>query len=145
MNVGHSDYACQGLLSGCPTHALEMADTVARMAKQQTVGDRVRQLRMRRKMSQAAAAEAVGIGRSTYTGIETGEDLPGRETLIAIADLFGGSLDWIEGRLDKVDMPELGQFVNDPDKLTLLAFWEALDDSRRGVFLDMLRPRRAAG
>ena len=145
MSVGHSDYACQAIMSGCPTRAEKMAGTVAPMAKQQTLGSRVRLLRKRRGMSQAVVAEAVGIGRSTYTGIETGEDTPGRETLIAIADLFGGSLDWIEGRLHKVDMPELGQFVNDPDKLTLLAFWDALDDDRRGVFLDMLRPSRAAG
>jgi len=59
------------------------------------IGDRIRELRKQRGIAQADVAEAVGISRSFLAGIETGKDLPGRETLMALADHFGVDINWL--------------------------------------------------
>ena len=46
-------------------------------------------------MTQAALAVELGISRSHLTKIEKGDDMPGRETLIAVSTFFEVSLDWL--------------------------------------------------
>lgn len=116
------------------------------MADLSTFGARLRYLRKARNITQAEVGGAGDVARSTYAGYETGIDTPARETLIKIADLFKASLDWIEGRMHKVDMPEIGQFVDDPDKLALLAFWDGMDDDTRSHLFEIARrlpPRKS--
>ncbi|MDD2862580.1 MAG: helix-turn-helix transcriptional regulator [Acidiphilium sp.] len=59
----------------------------------ESIGSVIRDLRKEKKLAQAVVAEAVGISRSHLTNIERGKDLPGRETLMAIANFFEVSLD----------------------------------------------------
>ncbi len=56
---------------------------------------RVRALRRAAKLAQADLAAAVGVSRSHVAKIETGQDLPGRALLAAIATQFDVSLDWL--------------------------------------------------
>lgn len=110
-----------------------------------TFGGRLRYLRKKKGVTQAEAAGEAGVARPTYTGYENGGDLPARETLVKLADFFEASLDWIEGRVAKVNMPEIGQFVDDPEKLTMLALWDGMDRDMRHHFFAVLKaspPRR---
>jgi transcriptional regulator with XRE-family HTH domain len=104
-----------------------------------TFGGRLRYLRKAKCLTQAELAEVAGIARSTYTGYENGIDTPARETLIKIADHFEASLDWIEGRLNKVNMPQIGQFVNDIDELTLLSLWGGMCHDQRNHLFGIMR------
>ena len=90
-------------------------------------------------MSQVIVADAVGISRSALAMIESGGDNPGRETLLAIADYFGASLDWLEGRLHKITTPGFSQVIDDPDELALVNFWRGLTTDQRRLMLNMLR------
>lgn len=66
-----------------------------------TIGDRLKALRTEfgkargARATQAEVADAVGIARSTLTAYEKGHDKPGRDTLIALADYYGVSMDAI--------------------------------------------------
>ncbi len=55
----------------------------------QTLGRRMRQLRESARMTQAELAAAAGIGRVTMVRIESGEQAPRYETLVALAAAIG--------------------------------------------------------
>lgn len=65
------------------------------------IGDRLKALRTQFgkargvRATQAEVADAVGIARSTLTAYEKGHDKPGRDTLIALAEYYGVSMDAI--------------------------------------------------
>lgn len=63
--------------------------------------ERVRQLRKEKKETQAQVAEAIGIRPRHYQRFELGENLPGYANLIALADHFDVSLDYLTGRTDR--------------------------------------------
>lgn len=48
--------------------------------------------------SQGAAARAAGIDQATYNLYENGKKLPGRESLIKLANAFGCRVDHLLGR-----------------------------------------------
>lgn len=58
----------------------------------------LRALRTQHKLSQAAVAECTGIGLELYVRYEGGRHLPRLNTVIALADFFGCSLDFLVGR-----------------------------------------------
>jgi transcriptional regulator with XRE-family HTH domain len=62
------------------------------------VGRRIRGLRAKAGLTQADVAAELGITRGHVSAIETGKRPVGRETLIAIAALFGASLDFLASR-----------------------------------------------
>jgi transcriptional regulator with XRE-family HTH domain len=77
--------------------------------------------------------------------IESGKDLPGRDTLYAIADYFNVSVDYILHGGDATPQPpRTAEVVEDPDELALLGFWRGLDESERMLMVKMLAipPRR---
>lgn len=59
------------------------------------LSERAARLRLEKHVSQSEAADAIGISRTFLAGIETNKDMPGRETLIAMADYYGVSVDWL--------------------------------------------------
>ena len=59
---------------------------------------RLKQLRQKSTLSQKAVAEALGITLRQYQRFESGEQRPGYDNLIRIADFFQVSLDWLAGR-----------------------------------------------
>ncbi|WP_264786266.1 helix-turn-helix domain-containing protein [Gluconobacter cerinus] len=63
--------------------------------KTSNLQSRLRTLREQKGLTQAAAAVEIGISRAHLTKIETGADAPGRATLVAIANYFDVSLDWL--------------------------------------------------
>ena len=63
--------------------------------------DRVRQLRKGKKETQAQVAAAIGIQARHYQRFELGENLPSYANLIALADHFGVTLDYLMCRTDE--------------------------------------------
>lgn len=92
-------------------------------------------------MSADDAAEAIGISRSTLSSIENGHDLPGRDTLFAIANFYNVSTEFlITGSGPAPGHTDRGEVVYDPDELALLRYWRSLSDSERfNALMTLLR------
>lgn len=58
------------------------------MSTKNLIGERIRTLRLNRKMTQADLATAIGQSQSSITMYETGRREPDFETLEALADVF---------------------------------------------------------
>lgn len=63
-------------------------------------GQRMRELRKERNMTQQSLADIFSAKLRTYQGYEYGESYPEVAKLIAIADYFDVSLDYLVGRSD---------------------------------------------
>lgn len=62
------------------------------------IGKTLKELRTLSGLTQQQVADRLGISRVNYTRYETGASNPDYETLIALADFFDVSLDYIFGR-----------------------------------------------
>ena len=70
------------------------------------LGKRIRELREREGMSQVALARALGASINAINMLEVGSTrAPHIDRLIAIADLFNVSLDYLVGRADAPQPP----------------------------------------
>ena len=63
-------------------------------------GQRLLTLRTNQNLSQLALAQALGLRNSTISMIESGQRAASVDTLIALADYFDVSLDYLVGRSD---------------------------------------------
>lgn len=66
----------------------------------------LRKLRKERRLTQSELQAAVGVDRTLISKYETGERVPPVDVLVALADYYGVSVDYILRRTDK---PELNQ------------------------------------
>jgi transcriptional regulator with XRE-family HTH domain len=62
--------------------------------------ERLKQLRMARKLTQTRVAELLGVAPRVYTRWESGNATPHFDTVVQIADVLGVSLDELAGRKD---------------------------------------------
>ena len=62
--------------------------------------ERVKELREARGMSQAAVGKIIGVARYSVYGYEKGKNYPDVPHLIALADFFDVSTDYLLGRSD---------------------------------------------
>ena len=62
--------------------------------------ERMRELRKEHGETQAQAAAAAGMTDRQYQRFETGKQKPGVDSLLALADHFGVSMDYLAGRTD---------------------------------------------
>ncbi|NLC77487.1 MAG: helix-turn-helix transcriptional regulator [Clostridia bacterium] len=62
------------------------------------LGQRLKRLRMQKGMTQEQLAEVIGISRSALSMYELNQREPDLSTLIAIADYFSVSTDYLLGR-----------------------------------------------
>ena len=62
--------------------------------------ERIRQLRNEKKLTQAVFAANIGLSARGYQDLELGAT-PRGDTLLAIADFYDVSMDWLMGRTDK--------------------------------------------
>jgi transcriptional regulator with XRE-family HTH domain len=60
-----------------------------------TFGDRLRQLRSKKGLTQAELARVLSIGESTVSFYESGKRQPDYETLNRLADCFGCSVEYL--------------------------------------------------
>lgn len=93
--------------------------------------------------TQKEVAEGIGIGQGTYKNYETGAREPNGDTLVAIANYFGVSTDYLLGRpgaappIDGLSEMIAQNAANDIEK-TLLEMYFGLDAKKRGAFLQEL-------
>jgi len=109
------------------------------MRERTKFGQRLYDLRKKAGVNQIVVADAVGIERSSLSSLERGGDKPGRETLIALADYYGVSLDYLEKgtTTPRQDFP--AQTCQDDAEWQLLLLWRELDDGQRRTITDLIR------
>ena len=71
--------------------------------------ERMRELRKEHGETQAQAAAAAGMTDRQYQRFETGKQKPGFDSLLALADHFGVSLDYLAGGFPAVQRNPLLQ------------------------------------
>lgn len=100
-------------------------------------GQRLRDLRIARGLTQEELGAEIGTSRSHIAGMETAADPPGRETLHALATFFAVSMDFLQAGITHA--PQDGRFVNDPEQLAWLDLWGAIHPSERPHIMRILR------
>ena len=66
--------------------------------------ERVRALRLEHGMTQEAVGKIIGVKRYSVWGYEKGNNYPEVPVLIALADYFGVSTDYLLGRTDNPEI-----------------------------------------
>lgn len=64
------------------------------------IGERIKELRLEKKVTQKEIAEGIGVSPVSVQRFEYGSVRPSLDTLIALADYFDVSLDYLVGRSD---------------------------------------------
>lgn len=59
---------------------------------------RLKELRLKKGLTQTELGEKVGVKQNTFTNWENGKREPNFENLVKLADLLDVSLDWLFGR-----------------------------------------------
>ena len=75
----------------------------------QILAKRLKDLRESRRIYQKEMAEILGLSFRGYQDYETNKSEPKLKTLIAIADYFQVSIDYLVGRTDVPDFPGKGR------------------------------------
>jgi transcriptional regulator with XRE-family HTH domain len=68
------------------------------------ISERLKSLRKERDLTQRVVARGVDIAERQYQTYEHGERKPSYEILVALADYFNVSLDYLVGRTDKKEL-----------------------------------------
>lgn len=68
-----------------------------------TIGERIREERLKRKLTQAKLGEMTGYSRASIGYVELGRVYPSLMFIIALADVFEMSIDELIGRKIKED------------------------------------------
>ena len=66
--------------------------------------ERIRTLRSEQNITQDALGKIVGVKRYSVSGYEKGNNFPEGPVLIALADYFGVSIDYLLGRTDNPEV-----------------------------------------
>ena len=69
--------------------------------KRYEMGERIRECRKQRNLSQAQTAEAIGISNNAFSNIETGNSNTTLETIKKIAEYFQVSLDYLTDGVER--------------------------------------------
>jgi transcriptional regulator with XRE-family HTH domain len=118
------------------------------MPEQNKIGGRLKALRRGRRLTQEDAAGAVGLSRSHLAGIERGHDLPGRELLIALANYYKVSVDWLATPADNDARPPMPTDIRVARLRALrLAWWgeEEAAAAQLGVSIQKLQEQESGG
>lgn len=65
-----------------------------------SLGDKIKELRLLNKMTQEDVCRRINLEQSTLANYESGRRMPKPETILALAELFGVSTDYLLGRGD---------------------------------------------
>lgn len=63
----------------------------------------IKDIRVRKNLTQAQVANALGVSSVVYSRYETGSRQPSIEVIIQLADIFGVTVDYLLGRQDIED------------------------------------------
>lgn len=97
------------------------------------IGDIIREMRIKRGLSQAQLGDMVGVGRSAISNYEKGFRIPDLETAEKLADAFNVSFgNFVDGQeiIDRElqkPLPSNIRPINSPDESELVLKWRGLD------------------
>ena len=103
------------------------------------IGRRIRELRRAEGIGQEELAAIVGVSRSTIAGIETGGDRGGIETMVAIADHYKVSIDWLLDRRLPPGSPPVGKLIYRPDEIAINDLWHNLPINQKALFRNLFK------
>lgn len=66
--------------------------------------ERIKELRKKEGMTQAALGEIIGVGQDSISIYERGKNYPEVRNLMILADYFGVSIDYLVGRTDNPEV-----------------------------------------
>jgi transcriptional regulator with XRE-family HTH domain len=120
---------------------------VFEMTDEYNFGSRVRQLRdaMPGQPNQEVMAKAIGVARSTLAGIESAANAPGRKTLIAIADYFGVTIDYLIRGGPPPGAESAADDAQQSEIVELVEVWRLLNAQQRRMVLSMIDVMLASG
>jgi len=107
------------------------------------MGERLRALRLQRKISQEEVARHIGITRSAYSHYEINNRQPVYETMIKLAAYFNVSLDYIIGGTS----PPPGHPVSSDDRELLSLLQDMSQEQREksiNLITDLMRQHHRA-
>jgi len=84
-----------------------------------TFGDRLKNLRIEKNLTQQDIADILGVGRATIAGYETKGKQPDFDKLKSISDYFDVSIDYLLGRTDErklIPCPDVSNFPDEDAK-----------------------------
>jgi transcriptional regulator with XRE-family HTH domain len=99
------------------------------------MGERLRDLRLRRAISQEEVARHIGITRSAYSHYEINNRQPVYDTLIKLAAFFNVSLDYIIGGTRPNAKSDV---LTTPDTKEILYLLQTMNPEQRTKSLDMI-------
>ncbi|XID94390.1 helix-turn-helix domain-containing protein [Paenibacillaceae bacterium WGS1546] len=99
------------------------------------MGERLRELRLRRKISQEEVAKHIGITRSAYSHYEINNRQPVYDTLIKLAAFFDVSLDYIIGGAQHAAPSDHSVA---PDAREMLSLFQHMNQEQRKKSLSLM-------
>ena len=100
---------------------------------------RLKELREERRLSQDGLALKLNVSQSTISAYEVGDRTPDLETLIAIAQFFGVSLDYLAGQSDLKQ--QIRQSDLNSSELEHLRIYRQLSDMLKACKADCKKDR----
>ena len=103
------------------------------------LGNRIKQLRLEKRIPQKDLAESIGISPSTIGMYEQNRRVPDADTLIKLSTYFGVTIDYLLGKTEQKEKPtkEEGE-LSERDK-QLIDLISALPDHKLQQVLDFAK------
>lgn len=79
------------------------------------IGQRIRDLRKQKRMSQTELAKSSGVSQTTVTAWETGKAEPSSSAVARLADIFNVTTDYLLGRPNKQETKKDDVELSDDD------------------------------
>lgn len=79
------------------------------------IGQRIRDLRKQKRMSQTELAKSAGVSQATVTAWETGKAEPSSSAVARLADIFNVTTDYLLGRPNKQETKKDDVELSDDD------------------------------
>ena len=110
------------------------------------LGARLKDLRKQAHLTQQAVADRLRVDRTTYTKYENGRVCPDQQGLVALAELFGVSVDYLLGRDDGQTAPAVADagdapLVLTPQEKLLVQIFRQLSPEQRDELTENARAR----
>lgn len=119
-----------------------------------TFGERLRQLRKKRRMTRDDLADVLGLHGTTITAYETGKRNPRKEIIDKICDYFNVRYDWMTGQSEYKTDDEYEQFLIEiqgtdfaeeqerkvlkDDEMAVLKAYRSLSDADKRTITDFI-------
>lgn len=104
-----------------------------------TIGERLRILRNEQGITQQQLADRAGISRSNINTWESGKSLPLPDGLIALADCFGCTVDYLLGRESEDGMIVLKTDQYSDDEQEFIKLYRQLSNRQKFAALNFVK------